>query len=180
MLSGESGFTLPSSCQGQPYTPNHRVAKSRGPISLLYATLFQPSLSSLLRKCAQCHCELSLSPTSLIWSHQSPPAALPFARTSETLDPPRESGVASPPAAMDPAPAVAAELWRPPHLAAGGGRAVEATSAVTEKSSGGRGGGGAGRRRQRETPASEDDSSRIVSTSGGGGQDLVGSLPHWS
>jgi len=78
---------------------------------------------------------------------------------------------------MDPAPAVAAELWRPPHLAAGGGRAVEATSAVTEKSSGGRGGGGAGRRRQRETPASEDDSSRIVSTSGGGGgQDLVGSL----
>ncbi|PAN44475.1 hypothetical protein PAHAL_9G046300 [Panicum hallii] len=76
---------------------------------------------------------------------------------------------------MDPAPAVAAELWRPPHLAAGGGRAVEATSAVTEKSSGGRGGGGAGRRRQRETPASEDDSSRIVSTSGGGGQDLTDS-----
>ncbi|RLN39032.1 transcription factor bHLH79 [Panicum miliaceum] len=74
---------------------------------------------------------------------------------------------------MDPAPAVASELWRPPHLAAGGGRAVEATSAVTEKSSGGRGGGGAGRRRQRETPASEDDSSRIVSTSGGGGQDLL-------
>lgn len=77
---------------------------------------------------------------------------------------------------MDPAPAVAAELWCPPHLAAGGGRAVEATSAVTEKSSGGRGGGGAGRKRQRETPASEDDSSRIVSTSGGGGgQDLTDS-----
>ena len=45
-----------------PAPPNHREAKSRGPISLLYATLFQPSLSSLLRKCAQCHCELSLSP----------------------------------------------------------------------------------------------------------------------
>nr|CAB3497812.1 unnamed protein product [Digitaria exilis] len=74
---------------------------------------------------------------------------------------------------MDSAPAVAAELWRPPHLGAGGGRAVEATSAITEKSSGGRGGGGAGRRKQREAPASEDDSSRIVSTSGGGGQDLV-------
>ncbi|KAJ1293148.1 hypothetical protein BS78_01G045900 [Paspalum vaginatum] len=71
---------------------------------------------------------------------------------------------------MDPAPAVAAELWCPPHLAAGGGRAVEATSAVTEKSSGGRGGGGAGRRRQREAPASE-----VVSTSGGGGQDLTDS-----
>ncbi|TKV90743.1 hypothetical protein SEVIR_9G048900v4 [Setaria viridis] len=77
---------------------------------------------------------------------------------------------------MDPAPAVAAELWRPPHLAAGGGRAVEATSAVTEKSGGGRGGGSAGRRKQREAPASEDDSSRIVSTSGGGGgQDLTDS-----
>ncbi|KAF8778981.1 hypothetical protein HU200_003086 [Digitaria exilis] len=74
---------------------------------------------------------------------------------------------------MDSAPAVAAELWRPPHLGAGGGRAVEATSAITEKSSGGRGGGGAGRRKQREAPASEDDSSRIVSTSGGGGQDLL-------
>ncbi|KAF8708931.1 hypothetical protein HU200_029846 [Digitaria exilis] len=80
---------------------------------------------------------------------------------------------------MDSAPAVAAELWRPPHLGAGGGRAVEATSAITEKSSGGRGGGSAGRRKQREAPASEDDSSRIVSTSGGGGQDLVGSLPHF-
>ncbi|CAL4944930.1 unnamed protein product [Urochloa decumbens] len=76
---------------------------------------------------------------------------------------------------MDPAPAVAPELWRPPHLAVGGGRAVEATSAVTEKSSGGHGGGGAGRRKQREAPASEDDSSRIVSTSGGGGQDLTDS-----
>ncbi|CAN6314833.1 unnamed protein product [Urochloa humidicola] len=77
---------------------------------------------------------------------------------------------------MDPVSAVAAELWRPPHLAAGGGRAVEATSAVTEKSSGGRGGGAFGRRKQREAPASEDDSSRIVSTSGGGGgQDLTDS-----
>ncbi|XP_062212730.1 transcription factor BHLH089-like [Phragmites australis] len=77
---------------------------------------------------------------------------------------------------MHPAPAVAAELWRPPHLAvaAGGGRAVEASSAVTEKSSASRG-GGSGRRRRQEPPASEDDSSRIVSTSGGGGQDLTDS-----
>ncbi|XP_066385916.1 transcription factor BHLH089-like [Miscanthus floridulus] len=76
---------------------------------------------------------------------------------------------------MEPSPAVAAELWCPPHLAAGGGRPVEATSAVTEKSSGGHGGGSAVRRRPRETPASEEDSSRIVSTSGGGGggQDLT-------
>lgn len=75
---------------------------------------------------------------------------------------------------MEPSPAVAAELWCSPHLAAGGGRPLEATSAVTEKSSGGRGGGGAVRRRPRETPVSEDDSSRIVSTSGGGGgQDLT-------
>lgn len=80
---------------------------------------------------------------------------------------------------MEPSPAVAAELWCSPHLAAGGGRPLEATSAVTEKSSGGRGGGGAVRRRPRETPVSEDDSSRIVSTSGGGGgQDLVGPLLH--
>jgi hypothetical protein len=77
---------------------------------------------------------------------------------------------------MEPSPAVTAELWCPPHLAAGGGRQVEATSAVTEKSSGGRVGGSAVRRRPRETPASEEDSSRIVSTSGGGGQDLVGPL----
>ncbi|GJN22981.1 hypothetical protein PR202_gb10593 [Eleusine coracana subsp. coracana] len=78
---------------------------------------------------------------------------------------------------MEPAPAVATELWRPPHLAGGGGHAAEAISAVTEKSNGSRGGAGASRRRQRETPASEDDSSRIFSTSGGGGggQDLVGS-----
>ncbi|KAL6636738.1 hypothetical protein ACP70R_024310 [Stipagrostis hirtigluma subsp. patula] len=79
---------------------------------------------------------------------------------------------------MDPAPAAAAELWLPAHLAAtsgGGGGAAEACSAITEKSNGGRaGGGGGGRRRQREPPASEDDSSRIVSTSGGaGGQDLT-------
>ncbi|XP_062214289.1 transcription factor BHLH089-like [Phragmites australis] len=70
---------------------------------------------------------------------------------------------------MDPVSAVAAELWRPPHIA--GGRA---SSAVTEKSSASRG-GGSRRRRQREPPASEDDSPRIVSTSGGGGQDLTGS-----
>ncbi|KAK3145769.1 hypothetical protein QOZ80_3BG0257190 [Eleusine coracana subsp. coracana] len=78
---------------------------------------------------------------------------------------------------MEPAPAVATELWRPPHLAGGGGHAAEAISAVTEKSNGSRGGAGASRRRQRETPASEDDSSRIFSTSGGGGggQDLTNS-----
>ncbi|KAG8098627.1 hypothetical protein GUJ93_ZPchr0013g37646 [Zizania palustris] len=68
---------------------------------------------------------------------------------------------------MDPAPTLAAELWRPPHLVGGGG-ALDAASGVTEQSSGSRG-GGCGRRRQREAPASEDDSSRIVSTSGGGG-----------
>uniref|UniRef100_A0A0A9FQA0 BHLH domain-containing protein n=1 Tax=Arundo donax TaxID=35708 RepID=A0A0A9FQA0_ARUDO len=78
---------------------------------------------------------------------------------------------------MDPASAVAAELWRPPHLAAAaaGGRAAQESSAVTEKSSANHG-GGSGRRRQREPPASEDDASLIVSTSGGGGgggQDLT-------
>ncbi|XP_006651921.3 transcription factor BHLH089 [Oryza brachyantha] len=78
---------------------------------------------------------------------------------------------------MDPAPTLAAELWRPPHLGGGGGggggRALEAAaSGVTEQSSGSR----AGRRRQREAPAPEDDSSRLVSTSGGGGgQDLTDS-----
>ncbi|TVU44538.1 hypothetical protein EJB05_03983 [Eragrostis curvula] len=78
---------------------------------------------------------------------------------------------------MEPAPAVAAELWRPPHLAAGGGHAAETVSAVTEKSNGSRGLACAGRRRQRDPPASEDDSSRIFSTSGGGGggQDLTDS-----
>uniref|UniRef100_A0A0E0D8F9 BHLH domain-containing protein n=1 Tax=Oryza meridionalis TaxID=40149 RepID=A0A0E0D8F9_9ORYZ len=86
---------------------------------------------------------------------------------------------------MDPAPTLAAELWRPPHLGGGGGgggggRGLEAAaSGVTEQSNGSRGGGGgggAGRRRQREAPALEDDSSRIVSTSGGGGgQDLTDS-----
>ncbi|EAY92224.1 hypothetical protein OsI_13945 [Oryza sativa Indica Group] len=87
---------------------------------------------------------------------------------------------------MDPAPTLAAELWRTPYLGGGGGgggggRGLEAAaSGVTEQSNGSRGGGGgggAGRRRQREAPALEDDSSRIVSTSGGGGggQDLTDS-----
>ncbi|KAL5218591.1 hypothetical protein ABZP36_019275 [Zizania latifolia] len=78
---------------------------------------------------------------------------------------------------MDPAPTLAAELWRPPHQGGGGGggRALEAASGVTEQSNGSRG-AVAGRRRQREPPASEDDSSRIVSTSsGGGGHDLTDS-----
>ena len=135
-------------------------------------TLSPPQVCTL--HSATDHCELSLSlqcPHSLICSHRSP-------RRTRLRNPRPASRVAPLPAPMEPSPAVAAELWCPPHLAAGGGRPVEATSAVTEKSSGGHGGGSAVRRRPRETPASEEDSSRIVSTSGGGGggQDLVGPL----
>ena len=180
---------------GSALLPNHRVAKSRGPISLLLPscavrrarhpfhqsslrgsplpspTLSQPQVCTL--HSATDHCELSSSlhsPHSLICSHQPP-------RRTLHRNPRPASRVASLPDPMEPSPAVAAELWCPPHLAAGGGRQVEATSALTEKSSGGRGGGSAVRRRPRETLASEEDSSRIVSTSGGG-QDLVGPLLH--
>ncbi|KAG8098604.1 hypothetical protein GUJ93_ZPchr0013g37349 [Zizania palustris] len=110
------------------------------------------------------HCELSASPPDLV--SPPPPRSPSPARPSNPRAPPtaRFSG-------YGPAPTLAAELWRPPHLVGGGGgggRALDAASGVTEQSSDSRG-GGCGRRRQREAPASEDDSSRIVSTSGGGG-----------
>ncbi|KAF0920004.1 hypothetical protein E2562_032489 [Oryza meyeriana var. granulata] len=78
---------------------------------------------------------------------------------------------------MDPAPSLAAELWRPHHhrhLAAAAAP-LEASSVVTEQGNGSRGGGGgaSGRRRTRQDAAAEVDSSKIVSTSGGGGQDSV-------
>lgn len=75
---------------------------------------------------------------------------------------------------MDPAPSLAAELWRPHHHR----HHFEASSVVTDQGSGSRGGGGSGRRRPRSDAGPEDDDlSKVVSTSaasgggGGGGQD---------
>lgn len=77
---------------------------------------------------------------------------------------------------MDPAPSLAAELWRPHHHR----HHFEASSVVTDQGSGSRGGGGSGRRRPRSDAGPEDDDlSKVVSTSaasgggGGGGQDSV-------
>uniref|UniRef100_A0A0D9WWH7 BHLH domain-containing protein n=1 Tax=Leersia perrieri TaxID=77586 RepID=A0A0D9WWH7_9ORYZ len=74
---------------------------------------------------------------------------------------------------MDPAPSLAAELWRlhHHHLPAAAAAPLESASVVTDQGNGSRGGGGgsSGRRRPRREAGAEDDSSKIVSTSAGGG-----------